>query len=216
MARQSVFDPSRLDDDLDDLLQPPVRSVEVPIVAEPALSVLEEHDEQTTPPIPDTVNGAPTQEVPESEAPERRRPRGSGGRPPARVAPASEPVAAVVPSGFTVVAARIPTALWSAVMEGPLSGRERPSYAQLISWTCLDHPDEVIAQIRASLAPDRTPRGRRLATPVNTITVRFRQDELAVFDEVLAGATTHGTSVTRTAGIIAALQVALANTAEAD
>ena len=101
-------------------------------------------------------------------------------------------------------------------MEGPLSGRERPSYAQLISWTCLDHPDEVIAQIRASLAPDRTPRGRRLATPVNTITVRFRQDELAVFDEVLAGATTHGTSVTRTAGIIAALQVTLANTAEAD
>jgi hypothetical protein len=112
-----------------------------------------------------------------------------------------------VTGGFIVVAARIPTQLWDAVIDGPLSGRERPSYAQLITWTCQDQPDDVVRQIRANLAPDRTPRGRRLASPVNTITVRFRHDELAAFDELIERASTAGQRVTRTAGIIAALQV---------
>jgi len=108
------------------------------------------------------------------------------------------------------VAARIPTQLWDAVINGPLSGRERPSYAQLITWTCQDQPDDVVRQIRANLAPDRTPRGRRLAAPVNTITVRFRHDELSAFDELIESASIAGQRVTRTAGIIAALQVSSA------
>ena len=92
-------------------------------------------------------------------------------------------------------------------IDGPLSGRERPSYAQLIPWTCQDRPDDVVRQIRANLAPDRTPRGRKLALAVNTITVRFRPDELAAFDELVERASTAGQRVTRTAGFIAALQV---------
>ena len=226
MGRQSVFDPSRLDDELDELLPPP-RVVESPpepdepasdateAAAEPAV---ETSGAPTAPAIPDEAEvheqDAPQVEAsPPALAPDTskaRRPRGNGGRPPVATTSSVE-ASRVVQAGFSVVAARIPTPLWQSVMDGPLGGRERPSYAQLISWTCLDHPDEVIAQIRASLVPDRTPRGRRLATPVNTITVRFRQDELAAFDELIERASTQGQRVTRTAGIIAALQVSIAH-----
>jgi hypothetical protein len=121
--------------------------------------------------------------------------------------PAESPSNTPAIGGFIVVAARIPTHLWDSVINGPLSGRERPSYAQLITWTCQDQPDDVVRQIRANLAPDRTPRGRRLAAPVNTITVRFRHDELTAFDDLIERASIAGQRVTRTAGIIAALQV---------
>jgi hypothetical protein len=107
-----------------------------------------------------------------------------------------------------VVAARIPSGLWQQLVDTLLSGSERPSYAQLITWTCQDHPKEVIDRLR-STGSDRTPRGRRVATPVNTIAVRFRTDELATFDGVLAEAAGSGPTPTRTAGAIAAFEVAL-------
>lgn len=226
MGRQPVFDPSRLDDELDELLPPPpVRLVQSPAETEPdaegsvdALPADPSAELEHVPGPPASVGRLedPTDHpmagnsVEPIVAATDRRPRGSGGRPPAAASPTVDsPAAAPTPAGFSVVASRIPTPLWQAVIDGPLSGRERPSYAQLISWTCMDHPDEVVAQIRANLLPDRTPRGRRLAMPVNTITIRFRQDELAAFDGLIERASDSGQRVTRTAGIVAALQVAL-------
>lgn len=225
MGRSSVFDPSRLDEELDELLPPPSR-VPVAVLQDepPTVTDVAEAPAPDSEPVPDSaasaaaasLEGGPTPDSPyrsphpaqSAVATATRRPRGSGGRPPAQErAPAESPSNAPAIGGFIVVAARIPTHLWDAVINGPLSGRERPSYAQLITWTCQDQPDDVVRQIRANLAPDRTPRGRRLAAPVNTITVRFRHDELAAFDELLETASTAGQRVTRTAGIIAALQV---------
>ena len=225
MGRSSVFDPSRLDEELDELLPPPSR-VPVAVLQDEPPTVAEAAGAPTSGsgPVPDSAAPAAADSVedgPTPDSPDRpphpaqpavatatRRPRGSGGRPPAQErAPAESPSNTPAVGGFMVVAARIPTQLWDAVINGPLSGRERPSYAQLITWTCQDQPDDVVRQIRANLAPDRTPRGRRLAAPVNTITVRFRHDELAAFDALIERASIAGQRVTRTAGIIAALQV---------
>ena len=225
MGRSSVFDPSRLDEELDELLPPPSR-VPVAVLRDepPTVTGVAEAPASGSEPVPDSAASAaaapkdgPTPDPPDSAAhpaqsavtTAARRPRGSGGRPPApERAAADSPSSTPAIGGFVVVAARIPTHLWEAVINGPLSGRERPSYAQLITWTCQDRPDDVVRQIRTNLAPDRTPRGRRLAAPVNTITVRFRHDELAEFDELIERASIAGQRVTRTAGIIAALQVA--------
>ena len=222
MGRSSVFDPSRLDEELDELLPPPSRVPVAVLQDEPTVTEVAEAPASRSEPVPDAAasvvaapedgptpdphDSAPAQSAAKTAA---RRPRGSGGRPPApERAAADSPSSTPAIGGFVVVAARIPTHLWEAVINGPLSGRERPSYAQLITWTCQDRPDDVVRQIRTNLAPDRTPRGRRLAAPVNTITVRFRHDELAEFDELIERASIAGQRVTRTAGIIAALQVA--------
>lgn len=225
MGRSSVFDPARLDEELDELLPPPSRvpltvpQDEPPAVTEAAEDTAGSNAVATSTPAASATSRA---DGPAPDSPDRsshpaqptvpaapRRPRGSGGRPPLQErAPAESSASPPAIGGFIVVAARIPTHLWDAVINGPLSGRERPSYAQLITWTCQDQPDDVVHQIRVNLAPDRTPRGRRLASPVNTITVRFRHDELAAFDALIERASIAGQRVTRTAGIIAALQVA--------
>jgi hypothetical protein len=198
-----VFDPNALDDDLDDLLAPPptVAADRAKSTAPPASpprtrpTSTREATEQQTPPV----------EAAEARTPaERRTPRGSGGRPPASATPPTE----VAPNALVVVAARIPSGLWQQVVDRLLSGPERPSYAQLITWTCQDHPKEVIDRLRGT-GNNRTPRGRRVAMPVNTIAVRFRTDELATFDAVLAEAAGSGPTLTRTAGAVAAFEVAL-------
>ena len=202
-ARTAVFDPEALDDDLDDLLPPPTPATsDRPPVTSPAAD--------TTPANTDNPATAQVQPTPPAAtqearpAAERRSPRGSGGRPPAREAQANE----LAPNALVMVAARIPSGLWQQVVDTLLSGPERPSYAQLITWTCQDHPEAIVDRLR-STGSDRAPRGRRVATPVNTIAVRFRTDELATFDGILAEAAGSGPTPTRTAGAIAAFEVAL-------
>jgi hypothetical protein len=86
---------------------------------------------------------------------------------------------------------------------------EKPSYAQLIAWTCQDHPDEVRDELqRQVMADGRAPRGRRIASDSVPLTPRFQSAELALLDEVAAEFAGSG-KVTRTAAVIAVLRVAV-------
>jgi hypothetical protein len=91
-----------------------------------------------------------------------------------------------------------------------LSGVERPSYGQLVAWTCEDHPDEVLAALPTTVPGARIPRGRRLAAESVQVTLRGEAPELAVIDGLADRAET-----TRTAVTIAALSVAVRH-AESD
>jgi hypothetical protein len=90
------------------------------------------------------------------------------------------------------------------VLSTLLSGLERPSYGQLVAWTCEDYPEQVIAAIPAADPAARIPRGRRLVAETAPIALRGDPSELARIDEMALQAGT-----TRTAVAIAALRVAL-------
>ena len=111
----------------------------------------------------------------------------------------------------TVVAVRIPRALYESVVRDLLGALvEKPSYAQIIAWTCQDHPDEVRAELRRQVTADgRAPRGRRIASDSVPLTPRFQPAELAMLDEVAAEVADGSGKVTRTAAVIAALRVAV-------
>jgi hypothetical protein len=112
----------------------------------------------------------------------------------------------------TVVAVRIPKALYDAVVHDLLGGLvERPSYAQIIAWTCEDHAEEVVAELTyATTTSARSPRGRKLASDSVPLTLRFQQlTERASLDDVIRRAGGEGAKITRTAGVVAALRVAV-------
>jgi hypothetical protein len=110
-----------------------------------------------------------------------------------------------------VVAVRIPTPLYEAVVRDLLGGLlERPSYAQIVAWTCEDHDEDVIAELtHAVAASSRTPRGRRLASDGVPLALRFQPDERAALDTVIRRAGGEAAKITRTAGVAAALRVAV-------
>jgi hypothetical protein len=152
-----------------------------------------------TPPAPGTELPAPE----EHAAEDRSAPRGDGGRP-----RQGQPAA----SGAAIVAVRVPKPLYDAVVHnllGPLL--ERPSYAQIVGWTCEDHPGEVRAELeRSTQNARRAPRGRRLATEAVPLTLRFSSNELAALENIMQGVEeTHDHRITRTAAVIAALRVAV-------
>jgi hypothetical protein len=129
------------------------------------------------------------------------RPRGTGGRP----AAAEQPVEAI-----TKVPARVPAELYAAAQ--PLvKGVGKPSWGQLIAWTCQDHKDEVVsAVLEHARTTARRPRGQNLqGTPGLQVTARLDRSELPVVDEVmkLAGQKAER-KVNRTMVVIAALTVA--------
>jgi hypothetical protein len=100
--------------------------------------------------------------------------------------------------------------LYEAVVRdllGPLV--ERPSYAQIVAWTCQDHPGEVNAELERHVSTEaRAPRGRRLASDSVPLTPRFLATELALVDAIIKDVA--GTAkVTRTAAVVAALRVAI-------
>ena len=67
---------------------------------------------------------------------------------------------------------------------GPLV--ERPSYAQIVAWTCQDHPGEVHAELQRQVATEaRAPRGRRIAADSVPLTPRFLAAELALVDAII-------------------------------
>lgn len=189
-ARRSAFDPSRLDDELAELLPPPAFATAAPKItaARPATG---------------GSGGDGTRPQSRSEVPAIARPVSpSADR--AVVSPAGD-------GGTTVVAVRIPRALYEAVVRDLLGGlMEKPSYAQIISWTCQDHPDEVRVELQRQVTADgRAPRGRRIASESVPLTPRFQPAELAVLDAVVAEVADASAKVTRTAAVIAALRVAV-------
>lgn len=189
-TRRSAFDPARLDDELAELLPPPA-------FAAAASKVVAER------PAPDRSredgSRLPTKSVPSAAV-----------RP---VSPRTD-LTMVVPAtdgATTVVAVRIPRALYESVVRDLLGALvEKPSYAQIIAWTCQDHPDEVRAELRRQVTADgRAPRGRRIASDSVPLTPRFQPAELALLDEVAAEVADGSGKVTRTAAVIAALRVAV-------
>jgi hypothetical protein len=201
MSRRPAFDPARLADDLDQLLPPPSPSSgEAP---DPAPS-----STRTSPPTApgeDTavIAGASRSHDARPGSP-RRAARGGGGRQRERTGGAEDDSPAVS-------AVRIPKPLYDAVVHDLLAGTvERPSYAQIVAWTCEDHPDDVLAELADFAArPARAPRGRKLATDGVPLTLRFHSGERRSLDQITARADSESARITRTAVVIAALRVAV-------
>ena len=217
--RRPAFDPSRLDD-IDDLLPP------APLVPPtPLITPAPPRKPEPAPPVPDH----PAEQHRDHERPAQRgsggadpatapRPaparmsRGQGGRP-ARPPRTSAPAAAESGDpGRVPVAVRIPRALYDDINTQLLAGPERPSYGQLVLWTCEDHPDEVAAEVRAARpgADSRRPRGRRLAADTVQVTLRLTLAERGLLDDIADTVrATHPGLVTRTEVATGALRYAL-------
>jgi hypothetical protein len=200
-GRRPAFDPSRLDDELDELLPPaPSASPASPPTRtpEPLSSPRMNEPRQPKPGLPKVQDTA-------GERPQRTQ-RGAGVRP-------EDHNGGTGNAGVTVVAVRIPKALYDAVVHDLLGGLvERPSYAQIIAWTCEDHAEEVIAELTyaTTTTSARAPRGRKLASDTVPLTLRFQQlAERASLDDVIRRARGEGAKITRTAGVVAALRVAV-------
>jgi hypothetical protein len=201
MARRPAFDPSRLDDELDQLLPPPPDGGHEE--ASPVAQSTSRGDNGPALGQDAVALPGPRHDEPISGRPVRPA-RGGGGR------PASRPRSAENESS-AVSAVRIPKPLYDAVVHDLLAGAiERPSYAQIVAWTCEDRPDDVLAELaRATTQQSRTPRGRKLAVEGVPLTLRFQTDERRHLDALLTRATTSATRITRTAGVVAALRVAV-------
>lgn len=210
--RRPAFDPSRLDD-IDELLPPappPVEQSPGAGAAGSAGSADSPVGDGQEPGEPDTA--PPGLRVRGESAPlvgERGRvARGQGGRPPApRVVEQldGEP-------GRVQVAVRIAHTLYEQVTERLLAGPERPSYGQLVVWTCEDHPDAVVGRVVAARpgAGSRRPRGRRLAAESVQVTLRLTLTERSRLDALADRVREiHPGRVTRTEVAAAALRIAL-------
>jgi hypothetical protein len=190
--RRPAFDPTRLDD-LADVL--------------PALDPLE--------PATDVGGGEQVAITPAPRPPKStpRRARGQGGRP-----QHTRPSTAAGPAGAesvrVPVAVRIPRPLYDDINIQLLAGPERPSYGQLVVWTCEDHPADVAAEIQnARPQPgSRRPRGRRLAAETVQVTLRLTLEERGLLDDIAdtVRAMQPGL-ITRTEVATAALRCALTN-----
>ena len=194
-GRRGAFDPSRLDDELDALLPPPPNGP-------PGAPVATATVQRPTPVLPVMPADVRATDAVGEQA--KRAPRGAGGRPTARRSIAEE-------TGATTAAVRIPKPLYDAVVHDLLGTLvERPSYAQIVGWTCEDHADDVVAELlHAAAAVRRAPRGRRLATDGVPLTLRFQPTERAALDDVIRRAEEEAEKITRTAAVTAALRAAV-------
>lgn len=163
--RRNSFDLDRPDarDTPDPSLSAPLRAVLAPVESVP----IPEPEPRPEPPA-----GGPE---PDPEIPTSRAAR-SGGRPAAEQAPAG---------GIKVITVRIPATLYDSCL--PLAkGEGKPSWGQLIGWTCEDHPHEVKNELAAAhAASGRRVRGQNRAGSATTqISPRLDEAELAAFDAV--------------------------------
>jgi hypothetical protein len=220
--RRQVFDPSRLGD-IDELLPPPtVEPAAAPPPAERTESSGPEEASASTTPVTPAARSAPEAERRPmvdriKETPPARQPKGQGGRPPGRST--AERMAADQEIGARVaVAVRIPPTLYNDVNNDLLSGPERPSYGQLVLWTCEDYPDDVVGAVREARPQPgaRRPRGHTLASEGVQITLRMTTEERDFLDGIAdqARPTPHAKRVTRTEVATAALRLALARPPE--
>ncbi|WP_156994465.1 hypothetical protein [Pseudonocardia acaciae] len=218
--RRQVFDPNRLGD-IDDLLPPPVVEPATPPPAEPA-EVAEPEEQAAPAPVTPAARPAPEAERRPvvdriKETPPARQPKGQGGRPPGRSV--AERTVAEQGSGARVaVAVRISPSLYNEVNTNLLSRPERPSYGQLVLWTCEDYPDDVVTEVREARPQPgaRRPRGHTLASEGVQITLRMTTEERDFLDGIAdqARPDPNAKRVTRTEVATAALRLALARPPE--
>lgn len=201
-ARANAFDLARVDRD----------DVEVTTPAPPLGDLLPKVAPQVAPTTKSPRVVSPAKPEPATEVatprPVGERPRGSGGRPSATDSP----------SRITATAARIPVELYDRA-EVLVKGRGRPSWGQLIAWTCQTRSDEVVAEVLALLRPVEgvlVPRGQnKRGVGATQITARFTAPEHSAFEHTRAqaqraaqGSPDLPNEVTATAVVSAALAVA--------
>ncbi len=165
-----------------------------------------------------TASSSPLRTVPDLPAPAKDEspsltqadePRGVGGRPPLTKAGSSR---------ITTTAARVPIELYDGA-EDLVKGRGKPSWGQLIAWTCRTRQHDVVKEVLTLTEPalGLVPRGQnKRGTASTQITARFTQDEHATFArtrelaQVAVASAEHAVEgpVTATLVVIAALQVA--------
>jgi len=153
-------------------------------------------------PAEKTLSGA--SETPEEVSPlPATKARGAGGRP----SPENRTVGRITP-----VAARIPGPLYEASL--PLvKGVGKPSWGQLVTWTCQDHADSVRKEVtvlaQATTTPRRLRGQNREGEATMQVTARVLPAELAVLDDLRETINVAvDPLVTRTMVIVAALAVA--------
>lgn len=211
-TKKGAFDPKRLDDELDELLPPaPLKLVPTRAATPEAETVKAEST------VPRAVPAAEPVEV-DQRASRTTHPVAKAVRTPKpKALPPSERAkttsSALVDAGSSIVvaAARLPQDLYEALAVFLNAETERPSYAQLISWTCQDRPTAVVEELALSAAAlTRVPRGRAKAAPFALVTPRFLPDEIGAVDAVQQRACTEiDHPVTRTQVICAAIRVAI-------
>lgn len=191
------------------------------------------------PPTPATPAGTPGDQDATGQGRGAGRPRGVGGRPPGtkskdakesrdssgsssaepkreqRSEPRPETKQDAKPDSRIVrVPARVPADLYDRAL--PLvKGIGRPSWGQLVAWTCQDHKTQVVAAIVAATTVEgRRPRGQGVVgTAGLQVTCRLFPDERPPVDAVLKDAQAKvKTKVTRTMVVLAALEVATTTT----
>ncbi len=199
-ARPNAFDPARTDSD--DVVSP---------VAEPPLAgLLARVQPAAVPAIPRPARPASVSEArtpAPAPNPQAERPRGSGG--PAGTATKTKRI--------TATAARVPIEVYDAA-EDLVKGRGRPSWGQLVAWTCETREEDVVTEVISSLRPTPgvlVPRGQnKRGSAATQVTARFTPDEHAAFERARAAAESAAfaagldTPVTATAVVVAALSVA--------
>jgi len=210
-TKKGAFDPQRLDDELDELLPPaPLKLVPTPAPTPVKTSAK-----------PEPVAAKPVASV--GPAAEDLGEQGAAQRPPAkptrakaiagggRQTKAAGNITAPAPSTVVVAAARLPQDLYEALTVFLSASPERPSYAQLISWTCQDQPAAVVDDLALSAASlARVPRGRVKAAPFALVTPRFLPDEIGAVDTVQQRAAAElDQPITRTQVICSAIRVAI-------
>lgn len=147
---------------------------------------------------------------------------------PAPAVPAETPKQSTRAAGLTIVGVTVPIALYeqlTSTLEQVPNDRT-PSYAQIVSWTCADHPDQVAeaalayaqgaGRITPATAADtparRRPRGRPPKAGASTkLTLRFHGEELEPVHDIERRPVPPGVRMTRTAVAAGALQVALSS-----
>lgn len=222
-ARANAFDLNRTDRDDVDLTFPaaplsdllPRTADRTPVRAP---STHRSPARQSPPGAPAATSSSPLRTVPDLPAPAEDEgssltpvdePRGVGGRP---------PLAKAGTSRITTTAARVPIELYDNA-EDLVKGRGKPSWGQLIAWTCTTRQEDVVKEVLTLTepAPGLVPRGQnKRGTASTQITARFTPDEHATFTRTRELAQTavetaeHPVEgpVTATLVVIAALQVA--------
>ena len=206
-VRSNAFDVSRTDRDEAEVTSPPLSDL-LPRVTPTAVP---SPVPSTSSPAPAESDGPPPTAAPAGDA--RRsapteRPRGAGGR------------ARASTSRITATPARVPVELYTRA-EALVKGPGKPSWGQLVSWTCQRHADDVVAAVLDQLRPAEglVPRGQnKRGRGTTQITARFTLEEQQAFDATLqqaqkqvdAGSLPAGSRATATAVVIAALEVASA------